>query len=99
MLDRFGREAMSPGEHRQLFGMLFGEVAVTEFSNLKALNSAARKNTSVRGPVVGGNLTVLQSGLGTPASLRGGKHILFLFSTSAFFFLSVPIEFSVAVFP
>jgi muramoyltetrapeptide carboxypeptidase len=81
LLDRFGREAMSPGEHRQLFGMLFGQVAVTEFVKLQPMNAAARKSGSVRAPVIGGNLTVLQSGLGTPSSLRGGKHILFLEDT------------------
>ncbi len=81
LLDRLGRQAMSAGEHRQLFGMLFGEVAVTEFSELEPMNAAAKKSGSVRGPVVGGNLTVLQSGLGTKSSLRAGKHILFLEDT------------------
>jgi len=81
LLDRFGRQAMSPGEHRQLFGMLFGEVAVTEFFKLQPMNMAARRSGAVRGPIVGGNLTVLQSGLGTSSSLRGGGHILFLEDT------------------
>jgi muramoyltetrapeptide carboxypeptidase len=81
LLDRFGREAMSPGEHRQLFGMLFGEVAVTEFFKLQPMNAQARRSGSVRGPVVGGNLAVLQSSLGTPSALRGGRHILFFEDT------------------
>ena len=81
LLDRFGREGMSMGEHSQLFGMLFGQTLETEFAGLTPLNSAARRSTTIRAPIVGGNFTTLQSGLGTACSLRGGKHILFLEDT------------------
>lgn len=81
LLDRFGREAMSRPEHRQLFGMLFGQESEAQFKNLEPLNAAARKSKTIRSTVIGGNLTVLQSSLGTGASLRGGKHILFLEDT------------------
>lgn len=81
LLDRFGREAMSAMEHRQLFSMLFGQSLEAEFKNLEPMNKAARQTKSIRAPVVGGNLTVLQSGLGTVGGLRGGKHILFLEDT------------------
>jgi len=81
LLDRLGRDAMSVGERRQLLGMLFGKVAEAEFLKLRPLNAAARRKSVVRAPIVGGNLTVLQSGLGTPSSLRPGRHILFLEDT------------------
>lgn len=81
LLDRLGRGAMSAGEKRQLLGMLFGRVTEVEFLRLKPLNKLATKKSKIAGPVLGGNLTVVQSGLGTPAALEGGKHILFLEDT------------------
>lgn len=78
LLDRFGRAAMSMGENRQLFGMLFGQIQTTEFRSLKPLNSAALKKREIKGFIRGGNFTVLQSSLGTPSAFEGGKHILFL---------------------
>lgn len=78
MLDRLGRGVMSAGEKRELFGMIFGGVAGAEFTRLRPLNKFAKTKRRVAGVVRGGNLAVLQSGLGTKSGLRGGKHILFL---------------------
>lgn len=78
LLDRLGRGAMSAGEKKQLLGMIFGQIGEFEFANLKALNTSARKKKKLRGAVLGGNLTVLQSGIGTQSALRPGKNILFL---------------------
>ncbi len=81
LLDRLGREAMDPLEHAQLFGMLFGQMPEVMFGKLEAMNKAARESRLIRAPIIGGNLTVLQSGLGTAAALRSGKHILFMEDT------------------
>ena len=77
LLDRLGKDALTPLERRELLGLLFGRKSEIEFRNLKALNSAARKSRTVRGHILGGNMTVLQSGLGTSYSLKPGKFILF----------------------
>jgi muramoyltetrapeptide carboxypeptidase LdcA involved in peptidoglycan recycling len=45
--------------------MIFGRRERIEFKKLKPMNSVARKKRKWRGKVVGGNLAVLQSGLGT----------------------------------
>ncbi len=81
LFDRLGRGAMSPGEKRQLLGLIFGLIGEFEFANLKALNAPARKKRKIRGRVLGGNLATLQSGLGTPSVLKPGKSILFLEDT------------------
>lgn len=78
LLDRLGRGAMSVKEKKELFGMIFGSVPGAEFTRLRPLNAAAKSSRRIRGVIRGGNLAVLQSGLGTPTGLRGGKHILFL---------------------
>lgn len=80
LLDRFGRGAMLPEEKAQLFALLSGELAQVEYS-LTPLNAAARAQKKVKGPVLGGNLTVLQSGLGTRSVLRVKGGILFLEDT------------------
>lgn len=81
LLDRLGRGAMSAGEKKALLNMVFGRSPGVEFRGLKPLNARARRPGVVRGPVLGGNFTVLQSSLGTASAFRGGKYILFLEDT------------------
>lgn len=81
LLDRLGRGALTPLEHRELMGLLYGRQSSVEFKNLKALNSSARKRKIVRAPILGGNMTVLQSGLGTASALKPGKFMLFFEDT------------------
>ena len=81
LLDRLGRGIMHAGERRELLGLIFGELRGIEFRGLRALNSAARRTRTLRGPILGGNLAVLQSGLGTPSSLKPDGCILFLEDT------------------
>ncbi len=77
LLDRFGRGGNLPQETKEIFGMLFGQLSAVEFSNLKPMNRAARSSKIVRGKVVGGNLAVLQSSLGTPWQVLPHGHIVF----------------------
>ncbi|MGE0527448.1 MAG: LD-carboxypeptidase [Bdellovibrionales bacterium] len=80
LLDRLGRkEAMSAGEKRELLALLFGRQKEVEFRRLRALNTAARAHTrgAVRAAVCGGNMAVLQSGLGTRGQLNPRGRILF----------------------
>ncbi len=69
LLDRLGAAAVPEAEYKELQEVLFGGRAVT-FPDLQPLNAAARRRSMVRGHVCGGNLTVLQSLLGTPLQRR-----------------------------
>ncbi len=81
LMDRLGRDAMSPAEKRELLNMLFGRKPSVEFSGLRPMNAAARKKKKIRGAVLGGNFTVLQSSLGTPSAFKPRRCILFLEDT------------------
>ncbi|MBX3021293.1 MAG: LD-carboxypeptidase [Bdellovibrionales bacterium] len=81
LLDRLGRGAMSAGERRELLSLLFGRNTHTQFKNLKALNRAAHVERTIRGRILGGNMAVLQSSLGTPSQLKSKGHILFFEDT------------------
>jgi muramoyltetrapeptide carboxypeptidase len=81
LLDRLGRNALTPSERKELFGLLYGKQAQVVFKNLKPMNRAARSNKTLRAPVVGGNMTVLQSGLGTASALKPKGEIIFFEDT------------------
>jgi muramoyltetrapeptide carboxypeptidase len=77
LLDRLGSGAMPVEEMRELRGVLLGGQREVIFDALTPLNAAARRRRVVRSRVYGGNLTVLQSMLGTPLQ-RNPRQILFL---------------------
>jgi muramoyltetrapeptide carboxypeptidase len=77
LLDRLGSAQIRPDELEELRAVLFGNQAAVAFSGLAPLNAAAAKKKVIRGKVFGGNLTVLQTTLGTPLQRNHGE-ILFL---------------------
>jgi muramoyltetrapeptide carboxypeptidase len=77
MLSRLGRGPLRPKAHMELFGLLNGVKSEIEFTGLEPLNAEARQKKRVKAPVLGGNMAVLQSGLGTPGSLAPGRAIFF----------------------
>ncbi len=58
--------------------MIFGDVEQHIFKNLKPLNEAARSSKLVKGKIIGGNLRILQSSLGTDWQLAPKGKILFM---------------------
>lgn len=78
LLDRLGRNLVAPKYEKELHKILFGQVDEVEFNKLKPLNEAANKVRNLKSRVVGGNLTVLQSGLGTPWQIDTRKALLFV---------------------
>ncbi|MNS86027.1 putative murein peptide carboxypeptidase [compost metagenome] len=78
ILDRMGRNKVKPQEEKELHRLLFGEDKEITFKKLKPLNDAAKKTTSIKAKVVGGNLTVLHSTLGTPWQIEAKNSLLFL---------------------
>lgn len=77
LLDRLGSAQVRPEELEELKAMLLGAQQAVTFAGLVPLNAAAAKKKVLRGKVFGGNLTVLQTTLGTPLQ-RDHAEILFL---------------------
>jgi muramoyltetrapeptide carboxypeptidase len=78
VLDRLGRHALPAELEKELHGILFGDVTQVTFKNLKALNKQALQVKQLKSKVVGGNLTVLQSSLGTPFEINTDRSLLFV---------------------
>lgn len=78
LLDRLGRNLVAPKYEKELHKILFGQSTEVEFKNLRPLNEAARKVRNIKAKVVGGNLRVLESALGTPWQIETRKKLLFL---------------------
>src|SRR5580658_1435252 len=77
LLDRLGSAAIPDEERVELDGVLFGGAPLTKFAKLVPLNAAARRRQRIVSRLTGGNLTVLQSTLGT-ALQRRASGMLFL---------------------
>ncbi|MGZ3772100.1 MAG: S66 peptidase family protein [Pseudobdellovibrionaceae bacterium] len=78
LLDRLGRNLVAPKYEKELHHILFGKQTKIEFKKLRPLNEAAQNVHNLRSKVVGGNLTVLQSTLGTPWQIDTKKSLLFV---------------------
>lgn len=69
---------LKPNLLKNLKNILFGKTSEIIFKNLKPLNKIAAKNQQISSEIVGGNLIVLQSTLGTRWQIPAAKKILFL---------------------
>ncbi|UYL08080.1 LD-carboxypeptidase [Bdellovibrio sp. SKB1291214] len=81
LLDRLGRGLVASKFEKELHGILFGQETDVEFKKLKPLNDQARNIKLLKSRVVGGNLAVLQTTLGTPWQIDAKKSLLFLEDT------------------
>ncbi|HEY1899102.1 MAG TPA: LD-carboxypeptidase [Steroidobacteraceae bacterium] len=70
LLDRLGSSGIREAERSELEAVLFGGAPHTIFANLVPLNAAARRRQRIDSRLTGGNLTVLQSTLGTTLQRR-----------------------------
>lgn len=78
LLDRFGGGRHTAAEFRWMKKILFGSAAEITYPKLKPLNAAATKARVIKSTIVGGNLAVLVSSLGTPWQMNPDAKILFL---------------------
>lgn len=78
LLDRLGRNMVSEKHEKEIHDILFGKQNSIEFKKLKPMNEAAKKLQPLRSRIVGGNLTVLQSTLGTPWQINSDRRLLFI---------------------
>lgn len=76
VLDRLGKYNLPEKEVRELRAVLMGDQVDVEFNNLKVLY-APKKSFSMKGEVHGGNMTVLQSSMGTPFQMKSHKGFVF----------------------
>ncbi|WP_413557058.1 S66 peptidase family protein [Bdellovibrio sp. HCB209] len=81
LLDRLGRNLVAPKFEKELHNVLFGKETEIEFKKLKPLNDQARNIKLMKSRIVGGNLAVLQTTLGTPWQIDAKKSFLFLEDT------------------
>ncbi|MGH8226722.1 MAG: S66 peptidase family protein [Steroidobacteraceae bacterium] len=77
LLDGLGSGTLPATEIEELKGVLFGRLPCVRFEGLTPLNAAAKRSALVKSKVFGGNLTVLQTILGT-ALQREPRQILVL---------------------
>ncbi|MBC7372126.1 MAG: LD-carboxypeptidase [Bdellovibrionaceae bacterium] len=78
LLDRMGSGKVPPKIEKETMDLLFGRSQEIEFKKLKPMNASAKNLKSIRSSVVGGNLIVLQSTLGTPYQVNTDGKILFI---------------------
>lgn len=78
LLDRMGSGKVPPKIEKETMDLLFGKIDGVEFKKLKPMNKAALSLKSMNSSVVGGNLIVLQSTLGTPYQVNTDGKILFI---------------------
>lgn len=78
MIDRIGRGLILEKELKELHGLFFGAKQDVVFKGLKPLNAAAKKATTIKGAVTGGNLMTLQSSIGTKAPWNTKGKIIFI---------------------
>lgn len=62
---------------KELISLLFGKKKSFEFNDLKALNSQAKSGEVITGKIIGGNLALIQTSLGTNWQIIGKNNILF----------------------
>jgi muramoyltetrapeptide carboxypeptidase len=76
LLDRLGAADVREDERRELAAVLFAGQPQTTFAQLVPLNAAARRRQVIVSKLTGGNLTVLQSTLGTALQKRPSAILL-----------------------
>lgn len=77
-ISQLSLDLASTPDRKELKDLLFGDIDEVCFKNLKPLNEAAEKSQVVKGKIVGGNLRILQSSLGTSIELNPKGKILFV---------------------
>ena len=67
-----------PENYMRVAEIIAGNLPVPFISNLKPLNDAATAVNSVKGRLTGGNLTIVESSIGTPWQIQTERKIVFL---------------------
>lgn len=65
-------------EHQSLVDLLFGRINQINFKNLTPLNQAAQEVKTLEGTIIGGNLRLIQTSLGTSWEIKPKGKIVFI---------------------
>ncbi len=77
LIDRLAAGSLSPENLKELRESLFESPTKILFSNLIPLNKFAKKKKVIKAKLVGGNLLVVTSSIGTPSQIKTKGRILF----------------------
>ena len=78
LIDRFALEKLTEENVTEIKKSLFDANFEMSFENLEPINEAALKNKKIKSQVIGGNLMVVTSTLGTPSQIEAEGKIIFL---------------------
>jgi muramoyltetrapeptide carboxypeptidase len=78
LVDRLAGNQMNADNLKELKESISQESFIAEFNQLKPMNVAALKNKRISSKIVGGNLVVVNSTLGTPSQIKTKNRIVFL---------------------
>ena len=78
LIDRLALEKLDESNLAEIRSALTRPEFVMKFENLRPLNKAAKSEKKIKSKVVGGNLMVATSTLGTPSQLKTAGKIIFL---------------------
>lgn len=78
IVERLGTGTLPADFVEELRALVFGEQPEVRFADLQPMNKAAQKKSKIQAMVVGGNLTTMQSLIGTAVHPRLKDRILFL---------------------
>ncbi|MBC7419305.1 MAG: LD-carboxypeptidase [Bdellovibrio sp.] len=81
LIDRLKLGKLTPENTAELQASLLNIEFSALFKNLKPLNAAAKRNKKITSSVIGGNLVVLVSSIGTPSQINTKDKIIFLEET------------------
>lgn len=77
LLDRMGSNRCSDEERKEVESLIFGNEKQLIFPELEALGKKPTKLKKISGQILGGNLSVITSAIGTPHQLKARGKILF----------------------
>lgn len=77
LLDRLGQHTLPLEQVNEMMDVVFGNRTEVIFKNLKPLNLAASKKKNIKASVIGGNLKVVESSLGTKFCKNPRGQIIF----------------------
>lgn len=68
----------NPNNFRKIAEIVSGDASISRINNIMPLNDLAKKLKNVRGLLTGGNLSIVQSSIGTSWQIKAAGKILFL---------------------
>jgi muramoyltetrapeptide carboxypeptidase len=78
VLFQCGKNLVTKESQDSIKEIIFGNCDKAEFNNIEPLNAYAREDMSIYSSIVGGNLSLLQTSIGTSWHISGKNNIIFI---------------------